>query len=102
MSGKVEAGADVVFLNGKTENFPVGVQIVPLRIAVSLQHPVETAVGEVQIIHQGAVPVPEDHTVCLHGNLRFLEAVFRKWISALRKQRLILLQRARSGPCCSR
>ena len=66
---KVETGAGVVFLNGKTENFPVSGKIVPLRITVGLQHPVETAVGEINIIHQSAVPVPEDHSVCLHGNL---------------------------------
>ena len=86
MSGKVEAGADVVFLNGKTENFPVSGKIVPLRITVGLQHPVETAVGEINIIHQSAVPVPEDHSVCLHGNLLAV----------------IKLQKFCAGPCCSR
>ena len=28
-----------------------------------------SGVGEINIIHQSAVPVPEDHSVCLHGNL---------------------------------
>ena len=83
---KVETGADVVFLNGKTENFPVSGKIVPLRITVGLQHPVETAVGEINIIHQSAVPVPEDHSVCLHGNLLAV----------------IKLQKFCAGPCYSR
>ena len=81
-----KTGADVVFLNGKTENFPVSGKIVPLRITVGLQHPVETAVGEINIIHQSSVPVPEDHTVCLHGNLLAV----------------IKLQKFCAGLCCSR
>ena len=44
------------------------------------------AVGEINIIHQSAVPVPEDHSVCLHGNLLAV----------------IKLQKFCAGPCCSR
>ena len=72
MPRKVEPGAAVVVLDGKAEQLPVGSQIVPLGVAVGLQHPVQAVVGKIHIVHQGTVPVPEDHTVRLHENLLVL------------------------------
>ena len=52
-------------------------QIVPLRVAVAFQHPVQAPVGKIHIVHQGAVPVPENHTIWLHGALLRQSRLFR-------------------------
>ena len=54
---KVEPGAAVVVLDGKAEQLPVGSQIVPLGVAVGLQHPVQAAVGKIHIVHADLSPV---------------------------------------------
>lgn len=67
---KVEARAAVVVLDGETEDLPVGIQIVPLRIAAMLQQPVQAAEGIGGVVQQGTVPVPEDQVYrCFHSGV---------------------------------
>ena len=48
-----------------------------------------SGVGEINIIQQGAVPVPEDHTVWLHGKPPAAKPLMPR-------------QKFCSGPCCFR
>ena len=51
MPGKVKPGKAVVVLNGEAEQLPVLGQIIPLRVAVAFQHPVQAPVGKIHIVH---------------------------------------------------
>ena len=69
VSGKIKPGAEVIFLNGETKDLPVFGKVIPLGVAMRFQHPVQAPVGEIHIVQQGPVPVPEDDSVWLHGFL---------------------------------
>ena len=69
VSGKIKPGAEVIFLNGEAKDLPVFGKVIPRGVAVRFQHPVQAPVGEIHIVQQGPVPVPEDDSVWLHGFL---------------------------------
>ena len=66
---KVEPHPAVIVLDGEAEHRPVGVQVIPLGIAVFVQQPVQAAAGIGGVVHQGAVPVPENKRRCSHDSL---------------------------------